>query len=848
LTEPGETNVHKAAEWVIKTLGLSRFAPDRVTSVAVESVHFVMPANLGRCIIDKDTGLLYLERPEVLAELEGDYQDRFKQIIGFISHYINGPPLEVKIIIEPVQVGKPTIWYDPAANTIHIQIILLTDLIPLEYAYFVAHHDFIIHAYEQVLEEALANQKSAIFLFNNPALIENIRHFFKNSNLIRVKTGNSLLITLLLEFIPGISPYSIIKLLFNSSFRAGDKRQGFVDAQYLRHLIRTLSLASLTEIFEAIMREFPAIREYLLAQELTSLLTQKGDLPEQADVVIICGSDEIQTIREAAKLYHNGLVKFIFATGGQGRLTIPLIEAVVQAYGSIRDRKNIKQMLPELKRLYKQGRLNEQVKIGEAEIIRELLITQFNVPEEAILMETKSRNTPENFIYAKEELERLARNKGIEFRNVIFIQTPIQQFRANATFNKVFWQELKQGSVRGISWTIDYVPMGVIPQGSIDALIQEAWKIIVYTAKGDLIPQFGRVRIDDIVEGLNSIPENYWRVTKELIANHSNISSLRNSLIKISEGAGQNRERLLNRLAGVNSEIRQLIEYVYQRNNPTADDLLKELVAVIRDNLRSRVNEPGREVKIEQELEPQYLALIEEHRNNKTFLNLMQEMLGGLRDDPAINSDPVVHDCVQMLYGIISFLLEQEASKDSPKDEAHNITVRALLEAPGKYSFAKPFRQEFINLGEDIKEIIQFLRGAGKITFLSQEFDAETFALAYHEKGQMHWAENITELDVEWAIRDLTYRKRLNFSHSVIITHIYAHERQFSERQAIKVHADKFREKREFTGGIIKKLDASSNLQWNLIRDNPEAREEFRSRSDLLAEAEAVRLVKDELI
>ncbi|MGD9014825.1 MAG: glycosyltransferase, partial [Candidatus Omnitrophota bacterium] len=94
----------------------------------------------------------------------------------------------------------------------------------------------------------------------------------------------------------------------------------------------------------------------------------------------------------------------------------------------------------------------------------------------------------------------------------------------------------------------------------------------------------------------------------------------------------------------------------------------RELVNVIVDNIRSRVNEPGREVKIEEELAPQYIEIIEGNRNNEDFLELMQEALEDLYRDSAIQSDEVVCDFVLMLHNIVSFALAQLLASDSSSD------------------------------------------------------------------------------------------------------------------------------------------------------------------------------------
>ncbi|MFH1507155.1 MAG: hypothetical protein ABIG46_01830, partial [Candidatus Omnitrophota bacterium] len=167
-------------------------APDRVVSVPEQLAGFTTTVNLDKVVVNRDS--YELKKPEALAQLEGRYQDRLRQIIGFVSHYITAPPfdalslaqgkpLEVNVVIEPVQTNQPSIWYDSSANTLHIQVILLTDLIPVEYTYFVAHHDFIIHAYQQILKEKEAITASMEFLSENSDINDIVTSVFASKTI-----------------------------------------------------------------------------------------------------------------------------------------------------------------------------------------------------------------------------------------------------------------------------------------------------------------------------------------------------------------------------------------------------------------------------------------------------------------------------------------------------------------------------------------------------------------------------------------------------------------------------------------------------------------------------------------
>ncbi|MCK4245299.1 MAG: PHP domain-containing protein, partial [Candidatus Omnitrophica bacterium] len=142
------------------------------------------------------------------------------------------------------------------------------------------------------------------------------------------------------------------------------------------------------------------------------------------------------------------------------------------------------------------------------------------------------------------------------------------------------------------------------------------------------------------------------------------------------------------------------------------------------------------------------------------------------------------------------------------------ITTQSQSEALVKYPFAKPFEKEFINLWEDIKTIVQFLKDSGKITGTPEGFDAETFALVYHQDGEMFRAEDLTEQDVRGALKELTCqgRGRLHFTEEAIITHIKLHESQLLEEEAIRAQIEEFIRVHAEQGNIDYLKDIVNNI------------------------------------
>jgi ribose-phosphate pyrophosphokinase len=91
--------------------------------------------------------------------------------------------------------------------------------------------------------------------------------------------------------------------------------------------------------------------------------------------------------------------------------------------------------------------------------------------------------------------------------------------------------------------------------------------------------------------------------------------------------------------------------------------LTRELVAIITDNIASRAGEPGRELKIERELKPQYLEIIEQHREDSVFIKLMLSAMEELLETDKIKKDKVVHEFVLLLLDALQPAASSSAGK-----------------------------------------------------------------------------------------------------------------------------------------------------------------------------------------
>src|SRR3989338_750318 len=98
------------------------------------------------------------------------YQEKLRQIQGFVAHYTTGPPPNLKIVIEPVQVDKPSAWFNPSTFSLHIQIILLTDLVSDAYREFIAEHEA-FHINHPRASEKEAIEHSQHFLKERPFIL-----------------------------------------------------------------------------------------------------------------------------------------------------------------------------------------------------------------------------------------------------------------------------------------------------------------------------------------------------------------------------------------------------------------------------------------------------------------------------------------------------------------------------------------------------------------------------------------------------------------------------------------------------------------------------------------------------
>lgn len=155
-------------------------------------------------------------------------------------------------------------------------------------------------------------------------------------------------------------------------------------------------------------------------------------------------SNDLRVAEHAANLYKQGYAPYILFSGGEGRFTEGLFEK------------------------------------SEAETFAELAKAS-GVPEEAILLETKSSNSGENVRFS----EQLLIDKGLVFESFILVQKPFMERRALATFEKQWQGPYSHLLVSSTGEAFfDYINEEMPLMLVLEALLEDFERIKRYPAKG----------------------------------------------------------------------------------------------------------------------------------------------------------------------------------------------------------------------------------------------------------------------------------------------------------------------------------------------------------------------------
>ncbi len=173
--------------------------------------------------------------------------------------------------------------------------------------------------------------------------------------------------------------------------------------------------------------------------------------PEPADVLVGFGCyDETIPVR-VAELYAQGLAPVVVFTGGLGRNTSGLFQ------------------------------------VSEAERFAAIAI-KAGLPARAILLETRSANSAENFLFTKALLEA----RHIPARKILAVHKPYMERRVYAAA-AVYWPEaafiLTSPRVTIAEHIRAAEAVGMTEQGVLDTLVGDVQRMELYAQKGYQIPQ-----------------------------------------------------------------------------------------------------------------------------------------------------------------------------------------------------------------------------------------------------------------------------------------------------------------------------------------------------------------------
>ncbi|MBQ6999872.1 MAG: YdcF family protein [Oscillospiraceae bacterium] len=187
--------------------------------------------------------------------------------------------------------------------------------------------------------------------------------------------------------------------------------------------------------------------------------------PEKADCIVGFGNFNTDIARRAAELYLQGYAPRVLFTGGLGRNT--------------------------------EGLLPEPEAVRFARVAMEC-----GVPEAAIILEDKSRNTAENILFTREKLREL----GLQQPRILGVHQPFMERRIKAAMG-VYWPEISF-QVTSPQVTIpEYLhrakQQGISENASISVIVGDFQRMELYAQKGWQLPQ--------------EIPEEAWQAFHALV-------------------------------------------------------------------------------------------------------------------------------------------------------------------------------------------------------------------------------------------------------------------------------------------------------------------------------------------
>lgn len=182
----------------------------------------------------------------------------------------------------------------------------------------------------------------------------------------------------------------------------------------------------------------------------------------KADAIFALGSNDVRVAERAAELFNQGYAPYLIFSGNVGILT------------------------------------KDRFSKPEAEVFADIA-RSMGVPEECILLESRSTNTGENILFTKS----LLAEKGLDVKSLLLVQKPYMERRAYATFMQR-WPGIEL-LVTSPQISFDEYPTSDLPIDLVvNLMVGDLQRIKLYPEKGYQIPQ--------------EIPEDVWSAFEELVA------------------------------------------------------------------------------------------------------------------------------------------------------------------------------------------------------------------------------------------------------------------------------------------------------------------------------------------
>lgn len=172
--------------------------------------------------------------------------------------------------------------------------------------------------------------------------------------------------------------------------------------------------------------------------------------PQPSDIILVLGSFDPKAAAHAAKLWHAGLAPTVILSGGVA---------------------------------HKGGLLDTGWDQPEARVFADVAAGE-GVPRAAMLLEERAQNTFENFTLGK----AVAEQAGLRPRKILVVAKPYMTRRGFATGRKA-WPDAELGMQCESTGVLDYFAREADPERTLQAMIGDLHRIMVYPALGFQIAQ-----------------------------------------------------------------------------------------------------------------------------------------------------------------------------------------------------------------------------------------------------------------------------------------------------------------------------------------------------------------------